>query len=98
MRSKALQAEIGWMACALIKARDSAPIYDGLVDLVQYWPEAKLCALAAKLAPAPGIARDHVTAIEAIRSFAAGMPREVAIRMRATAEELAQISDVFRAQ
>lgn len=98
MLSKALEAEVGWMACALIKARDSAVIYRALADLVRGWPEAKLCALAAKLSPAPGQARDHGAAMAAIHTFSEGMPREVAARMRATAEELAQISDVFRAQ
>jgi hypothetical protein len=96
--SKAYQAEINWMACALIKARDSAAIYAALVELVIRWPERKLCALAAKLAPTPGLARDRLTALMAIQAFSEGIPREIAARMRVAVEEIAQISDVFRAQ
>lgn len=98
MVRKAYQAEINWMARALINARDSAAIYAALVELVCGWPESKLCGLAAKLAPAPGLARDRSAAFRAIQAFSEGIPREIAARMRVAVEEIAQISDVFRAQ
>lgn len=97
MGSKAYQAEINWMACALIKARDSAATYAALVELVRGWSEAKLSILAAKLAPVPGLARDRLTALRAIQAFSQGIPREIAARMRVAVEEITQISDVFRA-
>lgn len=96
--SKAWQAQITWMACAMIKARNSAGVYAALLDQVRAWPERKVCALAAKLAPAPGVARDWASAIAALEGFATSIPAAIAARMRATAEEIAASSDVFSAR
>jgi hypothetical protein len=94
--SNAWRQQINWMACALIKARDRDADYAALLTLLYDWPERWVCALAAKLAPAPGQTRDRASAIAALEGFASRIPPEIAARMRATAVELAVTSDVFR--
>ena len=89
--------KVYWMACAMILARDSAGTFDALIDLVQSWREQDVCALSDRLAPTPGIAKDRINALAALRAFSQRVPPDVAARIRMVGREIAQMSGVFGA-
>ena len=78
-RQHARDREVASMAAAIINARHSIERFEPLLSLVREWPEAKLCALADRLAPTPGIQWDRQAALAAIGRFFCG---ETALKNR----------------
>ena len=83
---RALEREVFWMTAALINARDNAEQFRKLVAVVRQWPDAKILAVADRIAPAPGILRDRAAALAAIAGFAPD--REVQAEIKRTAGAL----------
>lgn len=56
-RQHARDREVAWMAAAIINTRYSVERFAPLLNLVQDWPDAKLRALADRLAPTSEFSR-----------------------------------------
>ena len=71
-RQNARDQEVAWMAAAMINARYSAERFAPLLSLVRDWPDAKLCALADRLAPTPGSRKDRKAWLAAVERIFCG--------------------------
>lgn len=73
-RQRVRDREIAWMAAAIINVRYSVERFAPLLSLVRNWPDAKLCALADRLAPLPGILKGSQASLKAIEQSYRGPP------------------------